>query len=278
MVLNFIYWDISPEIINLGGVSVRYYSILFVAGLILSITTLEWMFKREMIPSENINKLTLFGILGIVFGARIGHCLLYEADYYLAHPLEMLLPISFGPDGSIQFTGYRGLASHGGVFGLLTGIFIYSKLTKHSMLDTVDLITVIAGISFGFIRLGNFMNSEILGTPTSVPWAVVFAQIDNVPRHPAQLYEAIAYLVIFAILMWLYIKKRPRNGFLFGLGTVLFFVARFVIEFVKADQVGFEDAMTFNMGQLLSLPYIIVGLGFIFYSIRKKRKLEAQHS
>jgi len=137
------------------------------------------------------------------------------------------------------------------------------------------LIAVVAGLSFGFIRLGNFMNSEIIGIPTTKPWGVIFERVDNVPRHPAQLYEAISYFIIFIILMVLYKKMRDRlkNGFLFGLATVLFFTARFIIEFVKENQVGFEDGMTLNMGQLLSLPYIFVGIGFIIYGLMKTRKL-----
>jgi prolipoprotein diacylglyceryltransferase len=143
------------------------------------------------------------------------------------------------------------------------------------MIDAIDLIAVVAGLSFGFIRLGNFMNSEIIGIPTTKPWGVIFERVDNVPRHPAQLYEAISYFIIFAIMMILYKKMRDRlkNGFLFGLATVLFFTARFIIEFVKENQVGFEDGMTFNMGQLLSLPYIVVGIGFIIYGLIKTRKL-----
>jgi prolipoprotein diacylglyceryltransferase len=143
------------------------------------------------------------------------------------------------------------------------------------MIDTIDQIAVVSGLSFGFIRLGNFMNSEIIGIPTTKPWGVIFERVDNIPRHPAQLYEAIAYFIIFTIMMILYKKMRDRlkNGVFFGLGTVLFFTARFIIEFVKENQVGFEDGMKFNMGQLLSLPYIAVGIGFIIYGLMKTRKL-----
>jgi len=147
------------------------------------------------------------------------------------------------------------------------------------MIDTIDLIAVVAGLSFGFIRLGNFMNSEIIGMPTTKPWGVIFERVDNLPRHPAQLYEAISYFIILAFMMILFKKRRDRlkNGFFFGLGSVLFFTARFVIEFAKEDQVGFEEGMTFNMGQLLSLPYIAAGIGFIIYGLWKTKKLRAQH-
>jgi prolipoprotein diacylglyceryl transferase len=275
MILNYINWNADPEIINVLGISIRYYGLLFVSGLILCVYILGRIYKIENIPYEHLEKLSIYSMIGILVGARLGHCLFYEPSYYLSHPLEMILPITFPPDGGIKFSGYQGLASHGGVLGLLIAIYIYSRKTKHSMIDTIDLIAVVAGLSFGFIRLGNFMNSEIIGIPTTKPWGVIFERVDNIPRHPAQLYEAISYFIIFTIMMLLYKKMRARlkNGFLFGLATVLFFTARFVIEFVKENQVGFEDKMTLNMGQLLSLPFIAVGIGFIFYGLMKTRKL-----
>jgi len=274
MILNYINWNADPEIINVFGISIRYYGLLFVSGLILCIFILGRIYKRENIPSEHLEKLSIYGMIGILLGARLGHCLFYEPSYYLSHPLEMILPITFSPEGGIQFSGYQGLASHGGVLGLLIALYIYSRKTKHQMIDAIDLIAVVAGLSFGFIRLGNFMNSEIIGMPTTKPWGVIFERVDNIPRHPAQLYEAISYLIIFTIMMLLYGKMRARlkNGFLFGLGTVLFFTSRFVIEFVKENQVGFEDGMALNMGQLLSLPYIAVGVGFIIYGLMKTKK------
>jgi phosphatidylglycerol---prolipoprotein diacylglyceryl transferase len=274
MTSNYINWNPDPEIVNIFGISIRYYGLLFVGGLILCIYILGWIFKREKIPSENLEKLSIYGMIGILAGARLGHCLFYEPSYYLSHPLEMILPITFLPEGGIKFIGYQGLASHGGVLGLLIALYFYSRKTKHSMIDTLDLIAVVAGLSFGFIRLGNFMNSEIIGLPTTKPWGVIFERVDYLPRHPAQLYEAISYFIIFAFMMILYKKMRDRlkNGFFFGLATVLFFTARFMIEFVKENQVGFEDRMSLNMGQLLSLPYIAVGIGFIIYGLMKTRK------
>jgi len=274
MTLNYIHWNPDPEIINIFGFSLRYYGLLFASGLILCIYLLGWIFKREGIPSENLNKLSGYAMIGILAGARLGHCLFYEPSYYLAHPLEMVLPISFLPEGGFEFIGYQGLASHGGVLGLLIALFIYSRLTKHSLVDTFDLIAAVAGVSFGFIRLGNFVNSEIIGLKTSLPWAVIFEQVDSVPRHPAQLYEALAYFMIFGVMMMLYKNWRSRlgRGFLFGLASVLFFTARILIEFVKENQVGFEDGMILNMGQLLSLPYIAIGIGFIVYSLKNTSK------
>jgi phosphatidylglycerol---prolipoprotein diacylglyceryl transferase len=275
MTSNYIYWNVDPEIIKVFGISLRYYGLLFVSGLILCLYILGWIFRRENIPQELLERLSIYGIIGIFVGARLGHCLFYEPSYYFSHPIEMILPITFPPDGGIKFIGYQGLASHGGALGLLIALYFYSRKSRNSMIDTIDLIAVVAALECGFIRLGNFMNSEIIGIPTTKPWGVIFGRVDNLPRHPAQLYEAISYFIIFTIMMILYKKMRDRlkNGFFFGLVLVLCFTARFIIEFVKENQVGFEDGMTFNMGQLLSLPYIVVGIGFIIYGLMKTRKL-----
>ena len=279
MIMNYIHWNPDPELINILGISIRYYGLLFVSGLILSVYILSWIFKRENIPSEYLDKLFIFGMIGILVGARLGHCLFYEPSYYLSNPLEMILPITFPSGGGVKFIGYQGLASHGGALGLLIALYFYSRKTKHSMIDTIDLIAVVSGLGAGFIRLANFMNSEIIGMPTTKPWGVIFERVDNLPRHPAQLYETICYFIIFAIMMILYKKKRDKlkSGFFFGLVLVLIFTARFIIEFFKEVQVGFEDGMTFNMGQLLSVPYIVVGIGFIVFGLWKTKKLSAQH-
>jgi phosphatidylglycerol---prolipoprotein diacylglyceryl transferase len=268
MILNYIHWNPNPEIINIFGISIRYYGLLFAGGLILCIYILRWIYKRENIPSEHLDKLTILGIVGIVLGARLGHCLFYEPSYYLSHPLEILQIWS------------GGLASHGGVVGILVALFFYSRKTKHSVIETLDLIAVVSGILFGFIRLGNFINSEIIGMPTTKPWGVIFERVDNIPRHPTQLYEAISYLIIFTAMMILYKMRRDRlrNGFFFGLGSVLFFTTRFLLEFIKEDQVGFEEGLTFNMGQLLSVPFILVGIGFMIYGLWKTKKLSAQQA
>ncbi|WP_321296736.1 prolipoprotein diacylglyceryl transferase [Marinifilum fragile] len=274
MILTQIHWNPDPEIINILGISIRYYSLLFLSGILLSITVLKWIFKQEKLPEANLEKLSMYGIIGILLGARLGHCLFYEPGYYFNHPLEIILPIQFSSGDGIEFTGYRGLASHGGALGLIIALFIYSRKTKHSMLDTIDLIAVVTGLGAGFIRLANLMNSEIVGMPSNKPWAFVFERIDTIPRHPAQLYEAICYFLIFAFMLFLYKTKRAqlKNGVFFGTVLLLIFTARFFIEFIKENQVAFESGMQFNMGQLLSIPYIIVGLGFITYGISKTKK------
>lgn len=275
MTSNYIYWNVNPEIINVFGISIRYYGLLFVGGLILCIYILGWIFGRENIPIELLEKLSIYGIIGIFIGARLGHCLFYEPSYYFAHPLEMILPIQPLPGGGYKFSGYQGLASHGGALGLIIALIIYSRKTKQPLIKTIDLISIVAPLGGCFIRLGNLMNSEIIGVPTTKPWAFVFAQVDNIPRHPAQLYEALSYLLIFVIMIMLYkyMRKKLQNGFFFGLSLTMIFVARFLIEFIKEKQVDFEENLTIDMGQILSIPYIIIGIGFITYGLIKTRKI-----
>ena len=274
MIINYIRWNIDPEIINIFGISLRYYSVLFVSGLILSFIILKWIYKMENIPLDKLDKLAVYGFIGMFAGMRLGHCLFYEPSYYFSHPLEIILPIQPTADGGYKFSGFQGLASHGGAFGLIIALIIYAKKTKESIIKTIDLIAVVAPLASCFIRLANLMNSEIIGIPTNVSWAFIFVRVDNLPRHPAQLYEAISYLLIFGLMLYLYKTRREnlKNGFFFGLVITLIFVARFFFEFVKENQVGFENGMTFNMGQLLSLPYLAVGIGFIIYGLIKTKK------
>lgn len=276
MIINYINWDIDPEIINIFGISLRYYGILFVGGLIFCIYILSWMFKKENISPDKLEKLSVYGMIGIFAGARLGHCLFYDPSYYFAHPLEMILPIQPTGDGGFKFTGYEGLASHGGALGLIIALIIYAKRTKEPIIKTIDLIAVVAPLGGCFIRLANLMNSEIIGIPTNVPWAFIFDRVDNLPRHPAQLYEAISYLAIFGLIFYLYITKRDKlqNGFFFGLSISLIFMARFFIEFIKERQVPFEEQMQLDMGQLLSIPFVIVGLGFVIYGLIKTKNIK----
>jgi len=236
---------------------------------------LKSIFKKEKVSVDNLDKLFTYGFFGILIGARLGHCLFYEPEYYLSRPWEMILPIDFPEEGGISFTGYQGLASHGGILGLAIALYLYSRKTKHPAIDTIDLISVVAGVGLGFIRLGNFMNSEIIGLPTTQAWGVIFEQVDDIPRHPAQLYEAFSYFLIFGIMMTLYSKMRDklRYGALFGIATLLICIARFSIEFVKENHVDFEDGLPFNMGQLLSIPYIIFAVIFIVYGLRKTKRM-----
>ena len=271
MEIAFIYWNVNPEIVNIMGLSLRYYGVLFAAGLLLCVSLLKWIFKNENITPDKLDTLTLYGVIGILIAARLGHCLLYDPAYYFQHPWEMILPIQRAEDGAYQFAGYQGLASHGGAAGLIVALALYARKTKESIINTLDLIAVVAPIAGCFIRLGNLMNSEIIGFPTNLPWAFVFQREDNLPRHPAQLYEAVSYLLIFLLAFYLYknYRHRLRNGFFVGLVMSLIFTARFFIEFVKERQVSFENQMLLDMGQLLSIPFILVGIGLLVHSLVK---------
>ena len=255
-------WNVDPELVKLFGViSIRYYSLLFAAGLFLGYSIVKKMYEKEGLPQENLDKLALYVFIGTVLGARLGHCLFYEPAYFLSHPLEMLLPIQNGPDGW-HFTGFHGLASHGGILGVFLAIYWYCCKTGDQLFATLDRVAIAGALAGTFIRLGNFMNSEIIGKATHSNYGVVFKQVDDLPRHPAQLYEAVAYFLIFLVIFYVYKNRdtQKKKGFIFGLFFVLLFVSRFLIEFFKENQVGFEDALTINMGQILSLPFIAAGL------------------
>lgn len=220
-----------------------------------------------------MEKLFIYVIVGILLGARLGLCLFYDPSYYFSNPLEILLPIKKIGD-SFQFIGFQGLASHGGTIGVLIAIGIYCKKNKINFLWILDKIAIAAPIVAAFIRLGNFMNSEIYGKPTNGNWGVIFQRDDLVPRHPTQLYESFSYLIIFVILLLIYKKgKQKTNGLILGVALVLIFLARFIIEFFKENQVGFESEMLINMGQILSIPFMIIGLILIFV----KKKPSVQH-
>ena len=274
MIISYINWDINPEIVNIFGISLRYYGVLFVGGLVLCGYILNKVFIKENLSIDNLQKLAIYGMVGIFAGARLGHCLFYEPDYYLSHLLEMFLPIKANIEGGYRFVGYAGLASHGGAIGLIIAIVTYTIRTQENIIGTFDLIALVAPLGGCFIRLANLINSEIIGLPTSKPWGFVFKQVDLLPRHPAQLYEAITYLLIFGLFSYLYRFKHMRigSGLFFGLCLVLIFTARFLIEFIKERQVEFEATMKFDMGQLLSIPFILTGVVFIFYGLSKRKK------
>lgn len=267
-----IEWDIDPQFFKSDAISLGYYNFLFVGGLLICAIIIRKIYQKENLSEDDFSRLTLYCFLGIVLGARLGHCLFYEPEYYLHHPLKIILPFSF-ENGEFRFVGYRGLASHGGTIGLLIALMVYSRKTKISLIKTLDVIAIAAPLGGCFIRLGNLMNSEIIGSPTAVPWAFVFKRVDLIPRHPAQLYEAIAYLFFFVIAYALYLKKRQRlpKGFLFGLVLTLIFSFRFFIEFLKEQQVDFESDMTLNMGQWLSIPFVLMGLYFLFVHNKIKK-------
>ena len=272
--LGAITWDVDPEIINLfGKLSIRWYGLLFASGLILGFQVAKRFFVADGYSLKDIDKLALYIFIATIVGARLGHCLFYEPAYYLSHPVEMLLPVSF-TDGKMTFQGYQGLASHGGIFGVFLSIALFCWQTKHSFFGVLDKVAVGGSLTAVFIRLGNLMNSEIIGKPTGTDAGVIFKNVDNIPRHPGQFYESMSYLIIFFILFYLYKKHRHRfnKGFIFGLFFTLLFIARFIIEFFKINQVSFEDGMSYNMGQLLSIPFILGGVAVMIWKWKKPEK------
>ena len=214
-------------------------------------------------------------------GARLGHCLFYQPEYFLSqwdHVVEMLIPMHHLPDGSWKFTGYEGLASHGGVIGLFVAIWLYCRNLKVKGWVVLDNMGICSGIAAAFIRIGNLMNSEIIGKVTDVPWAFIFVKEDQYPRHPGQLYEAIAYLIIFLLIFFIYKKKGPKSvgsGLYFGLCLTLIFTFRFFIEYTKEIQVAFEAGLPMDMGQILSIPLILLGVWSISSSFRRAKKIQA---
>jgi len=267
---GIINWNVDPEIFTIADTfPLRYYSLFWILGLGLGYLIIKRIYAKENIPFENLEQLTMYIIVGILLGARLGHCFFYEPQYYFQNPLEIILPIRKVGE-SFEFTGFQGLASHGGVIGAIIGIILYARKSHTNLLWILDRVAIGGAVTAAFIRLGNLMNSEIYGKPTNGNWGFVFERDDLIPRHPTQIYEAFAYFLIFGILVAIYKSKRieNKNGLLVGTLLILLFTARFIIEFFKENQVGFEDSMTLNMGQILSIPYIILGFAIIFW--RKK--------
>ena len=294
-----INWNPDPELFKLfGSIPIRYYGLLWVVGIGLAYLVVRQQYRNKKIGDDKFEPLFFYCFFGILIGARLGHCLFYQPDYYLNHFWEMILPVHFLPGGGWKWTGYEGLASHGGTLGLIITLWLYCRKTKMHYMDVVDMIAVATPVTACCIRLANLMNSEIIGKPTDVPWAFVFERVDMLPRHPAQLYEAIAYFIFFLGMIYLYkqgrIKQsekpqtdfskaavgkatagiaatsRHHRGFFFGLCLTEIFVFRFFIEFLKENQVNFEDGMTLNMGQWLSVPFIVIGVYFMFFYGKKK--------
>lgn len=273
--LGVVTWTVDPIIFQSGGLRLGWYGVLFAVGLIVfGGTILSKMWKHENLTEKSFNQLVFYVLIATIVGARLGHCLFYEPSYYLANPVEILK------------TWEGGLASHGGVIGIMIAIWIYSKKVSHqSMLWTFDRLCVPVGLVAAMIRLGNLMNHEIYGHATDLPWGFRFIEnihqwqagaepIFSAPSHPTQLYEAAIYLLVFAVCMWLYWKRdaQRREGLIFGVAMVMIFVGRFLVEFVKNDQVGFEESMTLNMGQWLSIPFVIIGIASIAYSFKQPIK------
>jgi prolipoprotein diacylglyceryl transferase len=370
MSLGYVIWDATPQLIDLGRFEIRYYSLLFALGFITGYIILLRIFRKQGLQVELLDRLTVYMVISTIIGARVGHCLFYEFDYYSRHPLEIILPWRGTIGSDFEFTGFQGLASHGAAIGILIGIYLFARKTKSSYLWTMDMIVMVTALAGTFIRLGNLMNSEIYGNPTKSNYGFVFthdltrvltekykgtiqhvdynkaetdglqyqqgvplqisigfarqvkdenrarefgdvllpgdlarydldgnvfllpgdslqysierkdkrlvlnALIGGLPRYPSQIYEAVSYFIIFLILAGLFyaLGERLRNGYIFGMFLFLVFAARFFIEFLKQNQETFEDGMSFNMGQLLSIPFAIAGLVLVFFKWPLKRE------
>ena len=263
--LSYILWNQDDTALRIGSFAMHWYSLCWLIGLVLAYLIVRRLYKEQKIKDELFDPLFLYCFIGILVGARLGHCLFYQPDVYLSswqHFVEMILPIEFNGNGDWHFTGYRGLASHGGTFGLMLALWLYVKKTKLNIWRVLDNIAIATPATAFFIRIGNLMNSEIIGKPTDVPWAFIFEQVDMLPRHPGQLYEALAYAVLMFI-GWTIYRRRPQRvgtGYFFGLCLTYIFTARFLIEFTKEIQEPFEAALPINMGQILSLPFIAIGI------------------
>lgn len=253
MIINYIQWNVSPEIFPESFIAVRWYGVLFALSFVVGYFIMFRIFKHENLTQKTLDTLSTYMVLATVIGARLGHILFYEPASYLQHPLD-IFKIWQG-----------GLASHGAAIGILVALYWFSKKHNkpyHWILDRIVIVVALAGF---FIRMGNLMNSEIYGKPTMLPWAFIFVRDDMIPRHPTQIYEGLSYLISFFILHQIYWKSngKPRPWLIFGLFLIFIFGTRFFFEFLKEPQVGFESEMFLNMGQLLSIPFVIAGIWLV---------------
>ncbi len=255
-----IEWNVDPVIGTIGPLSPRWYGVLFATAFMLSYSVMKRVFTAEGKSQEHLDRLTIAMIIGTILGARLGHVLFYEPVLFLDNPLEVIA------------IWHGGLASHGGAIGIITGVYLFARRTGFTMTWLLDRLAIVVPLSGMCIRLGNLMNSEIIGRPTEVPWGFWFVRVDAIPvaRHPTQIYEALICLVLFVLMAWLYRKglASTRPGFMIGLLMVLLFTSRFFVEYLKELQEAFEASLPIDMGQILSLPFIAAGLIFLARSRR----------
>ena len=271
----FIHWHVDPVLFHIGRLGIRWYSLLFVAGFIIGWYIFRWFFRREGVPEKLLDPLLYTLLISTIVGARLGHCLFYQPDYYLGSWkgfLEIFQPWK------------GGLASHGGAIALLFGMWWYSnhygKEYNFDFLWIMDRLCITVAFAGCLIRCGNLFNSEIYGDVTSLPWGVIFdLRGETEPKHPTQIYEALSYLVLGIVLILIYAKKldKVHRGFFFGVFLIGCFGMRFLIEFIKEPQVGFEETMTLDMGQLLSIPFIIAGICILILSAVRKVPARIEH-
>ena len=271
-ILLAIHWNASPELFSLGPFSVRWYGLMFAVGFLIGFYIMNKMFEFEGSNPEWVEKLFVYVIVATIVGARLGHVLFYGWDYYSQHLSEIFLPIAKGANG-YKFVGFQGLASHGGAIGILLALWLYSvRVSKRPLLWTLDRLVVPTALVGAMIRTGNLMNSEIYGVATNLPWGFIYERNnETLPKHPTHIYEAICYIITFIILLYFYFKKKDlkdRQGFLSGVFFIGIFFTRFMIEFVKENQEAFEASMPINMGQILSIPFVMAGIYLIYRGLK----------
>ena len=270
-----IIWEPASDGIRLfGNFKIHYYSMMWIVAFVLGYRIMKKIYTNENQSEKKLDSLFMYSVLGIMIGARLGHVIFYQAELFREDFFSVFLPFKFS--GGFEFTGFRGLASHGATIGMIVSMYLYNKkVLKKSILWILDRVVIACASGAIFIRIGNFFNSEIIGKPAEegLPWAVVFKNIDNIPRHPGQLYEAFGYLFVFLIVYFIYwkTKKGMQEGYLFGLFLLLLMTVRVFVEQFKIAQVdGREDwILGFNTGQILSIPFILIGIYFMFFHKRK---------
>lgn len=262
MILASINWNVDPEIFRIGSIAVRWYGLMFASAFFFGYLIFTKFFKNEDIKIELLDQLLIYVAIGTVLGARLGHCLFYQPEYYLNNPLEIFM------------VWKGGLASHGAAIGIPIALYLFARKNNKRYFWLIDRVVIAVALGGMFIRLGNLMNSEIYGIETSLPWGFVFLRDgQTIPKHPTQIYEALSYLAIFVLLyVWYWRKKGVlKDGVVFSVFLILLFTVRFFIEFVKEVQVPFEQGMQLNMGQILSIPFIMAGIGLLVYFLKRPK-------
>ena len=255
-------WNVDPNILELGPLQLRWYGLLFVGSFFLGLMILQWVYKREKRDPAVLDNLLIYVMVGAVLGSRLMHCLAYEPEFYLSHPLEILK------------VWKGGLASHGGLLGILIALYLFSKRYNESYLWLISRVAIPGALTAAFVRFGNLFNSEILGLPSDKPWAIIFQKVDMIPRHPVQIYEAIAYLLLVLILVTIYRKSTPvfATKLIPGVFLTYMFIMRFMLEYTKTRQADYTTDLPFSTGQMLSIPFILVGIVWIIWALSSKNK------
>lgn len=256
--MQHLIWNIDPILFDFGFLKIRWYGLMFATGFVGSFLTMQWFYQREGKNVEELDTLLWYMVIATIVGARLGHTLFYDPGYYLSHPIK-ILAIWEG-----------GLASHGATIGIILALYLYRRKFGDSYFWLLDRVCIPTALAGALIRIGNFFNSEILGIPTQMPWGVVFSRVDALPRHPVQLYEAFSYLVIYGVSLMIYKKHGDKPGFVFGCFLSMLFTVRFFLEYFKTEQAMYDTGMTLTTGQLLSIPFVLVGIGCIVWGLKNQ--------